>query len=507
MDAHAVSPIFTRMFRISRRLLVAAMTGAFLLLVLYACKHQPAVSGVPDGNYPPEVNRIFLTRCANAGCHNAASYDLADGVRLDTWDHLFDGSAHGAVVIPYDVENSSLLQFINVDHNLGHTAEPTMPYNSTPLSRDEFLTIKNWVAAGAPDKNGNIPFAADPDTRQKIYMTMQGCDIVSVIDAERKVIMRNIKVGKTNAIEAPHFIQVSPDGQYAYTCFLAGNFLQKIDTRTDAIVGETDISAGLSAQWNVLHVSDDGTKVIAADFLNGMFKIINTATMQVVQQISGSGLFNSPHGIAANTSFDTLYVTAQYGNVVYKIYPNSGSYKKISIDGAPLNYNHGARDPHDIKMLPDGSKYFLTCEASDEVRVMDARADTLIHVFDVPTKPQEMAVSRKYPYLFVTCMEAASGQAKVKGAVVVIDYVKMEKVATIYGPFYQPHGITVDDRNGVFYVASANVDTGGVAPHHVSICAGTNGWYSVYDLQTLKPVTDVRYETSVYPYSADARFK
>jgi len=83
----------------------------------------------------------------------------------------------------------------------------------------------------------------------------------------------------------------------------------------------------------------------------------------------------------------------------------------------------------------------------------------------------------------------------------------MEIVKTIYGDFYQPHGITVDDARNHFFISSANVDPTGPAPHHVSTCGGRNGWYTIYDINTLEAVNGIRYETSVYPYSVDARFK
>ncbi len=81
----------------------------------------------------------------------------------------------------------------------------------------------------------------------------------------------------------------------------------------------------------------------------------------------------------------------------------------------------------------------------------------------------------------------------------------MEK--RIYGPFYQIHGIAIDDQNGLIYIASRNLQTSGPAPHHTSVCGGRNGYYSIYDLNTFLPHDSKRYESTVDPYSADVRFK
>jgi hypothetical protein len=56
-------------------------------------------------------------------------------------------------------------------------------------------------------------------------------------------------------------------------------------------------------------------------------------------------------------------------------------------------------------------------------------------------------------------------------------------------------------------VYSRNVNPSGPAPHHSSSCAGRNGYYQVFDLNTLNLKTNKRFETIVDPYSADTRFK
>jgi DNA-binding beta-propeller fold protein YncE len=408
-------------------------------------------------------------------------------------------------VVPFNVENSSLLFFINTDSSLGPTAVPTMPLDRPRLSREEYLAVRDWIARGAPDKNGRIPFATDAGTRQKIYLTQQGCDLVAVIDGEKKVAMRYISVGKTNGVEAPHCLRVSPDGMYAYVSFTAGEYVQKIDTRTDEVVGEAHVGPG---SWNIVYVSPDGRYLLVSDWRgNGALALIETATMQQVRKFAASNTFIFPHGITSNQSFDTFFVTAQYGNVVFRFSPSGGPVKRISIDGGPPVFSQGLRDPHEIIMTPDYSRYFLSCEASNEVRVMDAHADTLIGVLPTGVKPQEFAISRAKPYLFVTCMEDPSPFPKSKGSVYVFNYNTLELVRRLDGKFYQPHGITVDDRNGRVYIASRNATTDGPAPHHPSACGGRNGWYSIFDLNTLEPVDSRRYEVSIEPYSADARFK
>ena len=130
------------------------IAGGLLLTCLYtSCRHEPGITPtpkVPDtatGNFPDAVGKIFLTRCATAGCHNATSYTAAGGLLLDSWEHLFEGGNNGAVIVPYNAENSSLLYYINTFPELGPTATPTMPVNGTPLTREEYLIIREVVFA------------------------------------------------------------------------------------------------------------------------------------------------------------------------------------------------------------------------------------------------------------------------------------------------------------------------------------------------------------------------
>lgn len=477
-----------------------AILATLLLVAGLSCKHDPPETLYYQG-YPEEIGKIFINKCATAGCHNEKSYTGAGNLRMDSWANLFEGSSNGAVIVPYDTLNSSLLYFINRDTNEGIVLEPTMPKDLPPLSKEEYETIRHWIVQGAPDQDGNIPFASNPDTRQKLYVTQQGCDLMGVIDAEKNIIMRYIPIGKSTQIEAPHYVSFDKDGRYAYTCFYAGQYIQKIDVHTDKIIAEANVGVGL---WNVLFLTNDGKKLLVSDLSNsGKVHFVNTDNMQIETTVPS---LKSPHGLAANKTNDTFFVTGQIGNFIYRI-TEKGYKKQISIDGQPIT-DASKRDPHEIKMTPDFSKYFLTCETSNEVRVMDAYGDTLIKTINVGKKPKEIATSTSKPYMYITCMEDdANPNPKALGSVYVINYNTLEIEEVIYGNFAQPHGITVDEQYQRLYIVSTNRSPNGPSPHHASECGGRNGYYQVYDLNTLKPINNRRYEVTPDPYSIDARFK
>lgn len=467
-----------------------------------SCRHEPgaAPGAASDGDYPAAVGDIIVNRCATAGCHNEASYTGAGNLRLDTWEHLFNGSANGAVVVPYSSDYSSLMYFINTDSTLGPVAIPTMPLNHNPLTKEEYLAIKKWIDEGAPDKNGNVAFASEPATRQKVYVVHLGCDMVAVIDAEKNVVMRYIPIGNTDGLEMADYIKVSPDGRYAYACMWFGEEIYKIDTYTDKVVAQIPLNNIL---WSIMAMSPDGEKVALTNADNHQLAIVNTATSGM-QYLPGTSFVN-PNGVAGNKSFDAFYVTSLHGNTLYKY--SNGNTETISIDGKPLTTNTaaGTPDPFEVGMSPDYTKYFVTCHQTREIRVFNTHNDSLIKVIPVGIRPTALTFAKNKPYLFVACSEdVATGIFK--GTVYVINYNTLEVEKVISGDFYQPNSIALNEQGNTFFVFSRNQNYDGPAPHHSGPCSGRNGYYQVYDLNTLEPKNGRRYEILVDPFIAASRF-
>lgn len=470
---------------------------------LWGCRHEPPVQ--PDAttevnNYPEHIKAILTDKCATAGCHNDKSYKAAGGLRLDTWEHLLKGGNNGAVVVPYNSDNSSLLYFVNTNPALGTTAEPTMPYNAAPLSEEEYLTLQSWIDSGAIGKDGRVPFAENKTTRQKIYAVQQGCDLIAVIDAEQQVVMRYITVGINYGTENPNNIIISPDGKYAYVSFWNAKIIQKIDITADSVLATVHMPENFQKS---ISLSSDGSKLIACNWYRHDLLMVDANSMTIEKNLGTklrfiSGFTGNPNG--------GFYGVCQFGNTVYKIAAD-GSYETVSIDSQPAVQETGATtpDPYELCLSPDNSRYFITCTNTSEVRVMDATTDMPIKAIKVGENPQKMAVSTTMPYLFVTCMNDTLAPLEV-GSVYVIDYEQLTVVKKITGKFFQPYGIAADDREGIVYIFSRNEDKNGPPPHHSSPCDGRNGFYQVFDINTLEPYTNKRFEVTVDPYSAATRF-
>jgi len=480
--------------------LIHTVSILFLIVFFFAeCRKDSAV--MKYGDFPTEIGKIITYKCATAGCHNSKSYQGASGLDLTSFASLFRGYNSGSSVIPFRSDFSTFCNFINTYDDLGLKNTPTMPLNGNPLNREEVKLIKDWINNGAPDINGKIMWSDNPK-RKKYYVLNQGCDVVTVFDAATQLPMRYITVGNKPGIpELPHMIRVSPDGQYWYVVFVANNILQKYRTSDDSKIGEVQLAHMLlPQQWNTIAISNDSKRAYCVSFDPGksLLAVVDIENMRLIKPPFNAGNFINAHGVALNKTNDTIYVTCQTGNYIYKmdtslIDPPSS----VVIDGTKFPNNGSSLDPHEIMFSEDGSKYFVTCQKSNQVKVIQTAGDVLLKSIPTGKYPQEIARSNANNKIYVTCPEEPSPNPKAKGAVTVIDMITYQYNNYLVG--YLPHGIAIDEKNGWVIVASRNLDSNGPAPHHTSIC-GRNGFVNYFDIKTMTLLSK-KTEVASDPYS------
>ena len=281
--------------------------------------------------------------------------------------------------------------------------------------------------------------------------------------------------------------------------FVANNILQKYRTSDDSFVSE--ISLGAYQSWNTIVISDDSKRAYCVSWqASSRLAVVDLENMHLLYNVGG-GNFTDAHGIALNKTNDTIYITKQTGNYIYKIDTafNTG-FQEITLDGTTPNQT-SSLDPHEITFSPDGSKYFVTCQTSNQVRVMSTTGDVLLQTINTGQYPLEFAKSISKNKLYVTCQNESGLTTNSKGSVTVIDMTSYQ--ATNYLVGYQPHGITLDEINGLVIVASRNILTNGPTPHHTGIC-GRNGFVNYFDMSTMT-LLNKKTEVASDPYSVAIR--
>ncbi|GAB4451532.1 MAG: hypothetical protein OHK0036_12060 [Bacteroidia bacterium] len=467
--------------------------GITMSLLFYQCRKDKAEPNY--GNYPTEIGKILVTKCTNGACHNPENSAACNDLDLSKWENLFqNGSKNGSPVIPFSSKFSPLCYFINTYPELGNINYPTMPLYANPLSKDEVMKIKQWIDNGAPDLHGNV---FGNNVQRKIYVVNQGCDVITIIDAQTQLPIRMIEVGSNpNVIETPHFINFSPDGKYWYVVFINSPYLEKYDATTDKLIARCNLNGQID--WNRIIITNDGKKGFCVAWTsNGKIISVDLEKMQVINAMYG---LYFPHGTALSKNNDTLYVAAQTGNFFMKIDSALTTHIDIPIDNSTtINYS-SSLDPHDIFVSPDGTKLYFTCQQSNEIREFDLTTNSVTHIIPVGTFPQAMANSSQYNTLYVSCELDNNGTSL--GSIVAINLNDYSTQKVYVG--YQPHGITIDEQNNVLYVPSRNLVGNGIPPHHSSVCNGKNGFITTLKIPSLEILKE-HIELSVDTYFAKVR--
>ena len=464
------------------------------LIFLFSCTYQ-SIDLVDDiSGYPPEVKEILVKKCATAGCHNEISKESAGGISFETWNGMFEGGNSGAVTIPFRPDFSVTMFFVNTDSTRGLSLLPTMPYNSAPLPFSEYSILKDWITKGAPDKNGYVKFSEYP-AGQKLYIANQVADVITVLDVKSNLAIRYIDAGISDSTEYPHMVKCSPDNKYWYVIFFANATLQKFNTSDNSLAGNIGIGVG---SWNSISISSDSKKAYLTE-ASGKIAVVDLEAMSLDQVWTN---FLSPQGTALNKNDDTLYVTSQSGNFIYKIPINSPSaFDTVSIETGAIPNATPSLDPNQITFNNDFSKYYVSCQRSNEIRVLQTSNDSLLAVIHTSKFPTELKISIAHPYLFVSCMSEPNAGISILGRINVINVNTNVVIKSIMSG-HQPHGLAVSDLSNRVYVANRNISHGGPSPHHNSPF-GRNGYLTAIDMATLELIPGFKSEVSVDPYSMD----
>lgn len=475
-----------------------------ILLIIVSCKKD--IGKINYGDYPADVGKIIANNCATSGCHNETSYLSSAGLNLKSWTAMFAGSTNGSPVIPYNSKFSSLCYYINTYAELGIQNVPTMPINKKALSYDEVKLINDWINAGAPDVNGNVMWANNPQ-QKKLYASNQGCDVVTVIDAETQLPIRYISVGNKGSIESPHQIRVSPDGKYWYVNFINNNILQKFRCSDDSYVGDiplTPLAAGTGTDdafyWNTFTISNDGKKAYCVSYQSsGKVSAVDLDARKLLYYVGG---LVSPHGVALNDANTKLYVTAQSGNYITEFDTAFTTYNKISLqNGLPAadNATFGTINLgiHDIIRTQNPNEFAVTCQFTNEFRLINIATNSVTAVAPTGLYPQEILYSSSFNSFFISCQDDSLLFPKSFGVITKVNASNFAVTNVACG--YQPHGIGLDENEKLLYVLSRNIQSTGPLPHHTSVCGGRNGFMNFIDLNSFT-LLNKKYELSVDPY-------
>jgi hypothetical protein len=112
--------------------ITASLVITFAILRIGATKAAPAT----NISYSKDVQPILDSRCGK--CH-MGEY-VSEGLHMDTYESLMEGSDNGLVIIPGNAEDSLLVQKL---------VKGKMPKRGPKLTPVQIQIITDWIDAGA----------------------------------------------------------------------------------------------------------------------------------------------------------------------------------------------------------------------------------------------------------------------------------------------------------------------------------------------------------------------
>lgn len=429
-------------------------------------------------SFSGDIMPIFAKNCNFPGCHN--STDRQAGIDLTSWEStVVSGSSFGAEIVPYNAKWSHLMQHINrVDTNISPFSEPLMPKilrpftEGMPLSRDNIITIMDWINQGAKNDYGEVAFS---NITNKAFITNQASDYVAVVDLNNNHLVRLIDVGGRNnqsqPLDAPHVIVADNQGSSFYVSLIAEGYLEKYDAHTYQLTGRVLI--GSSPAHIVL--TNDGTKGYVSDFTtSGSIKVFDTQTMTVTNSITEIRM-NRPHGLRLSHDGTLLFTATQISEFLYVINTSDNQVENaVQVDPSVPISGTGTNNfyPYQVAVTPDDKYAYVSCRKSNDVRVFDIQKRVFILNISTGLNPLALEISPDGRWCYVPNQASNS--------VSVIDLLTNTVVKTISNVGAQPH--TVDFTADGHYAYVSCESTSGGFVHHPATSGKKPGTTAVIDV-------------------------
>ena len=189
-----------------------------------------------------------------------------------------------------------------------------------------------------------------PTPNEKIYAAVEGEGKISVVDAEKRTVIKTIDLSVTHdggmLTFAPHNIQVAPDGKTVWVTANAGMH----QGHGSLIINRARANGGESAEPDQVIVIDPGT-----DF--------------IIKRLELSPGLHLAH-VALTPDSAIAYVTAQAEGTIYKI--DAKTFEILKKIEAPKD-----SEPHGLRIDPKGQTAYIALLKGRGIGFLDTVFDTL----------------------------------------------------------------------------------------------------------------------------------
>jgi YVTN family beta-propeller protein len=389
--------------------------------------------------YSAHVQALFNKKCIS--CHGTTTAEA--GLKLDTWNNVIKGSNYGEALIPFDADNSLMMELVRKLTNGPHPSEA----GADTLTTVEANFLARWINEGGRNDNNEVPYQ---NSTKRLYVCNQSAAMVSVIDTDAKVVIRNIKLTDLGySTEAkPHDVTVEPDGQYWYVSLIGDGKVVKFD-KDNNFVAEADFdAAGLLA----MHPTKDLLYVGHTLSIQNVPQTVGAITRSTMSLTPIPLPFTRPHAFVADRAGRYVYFASLVNNIFAVIDTDTNP---DEVDN--LTNISGGHTLVQMNISPDDREIYITSQFTEQMLILDSSDPSNITTMDsvhVGQHPWHPKYTPDGNYVYVG--------NNVSNTVSVVNTMTRHADMTIgtgdgSDGLAQPHGLVVSPGGKYVYVTNRNV--------------------------------------------------
>jgi YVTN family beta-propeller protein len=315
-------------------------------------------------SYTNHVQPLLNKYCVS--CHGAQS--PAAGLQLDSWNSLIRGSGDGEALIPFDPDNSLMIEMLT---KLTSGPHPSEAGAKSPDSI-ETAFLKRWIREGSKNDNGNIAYE---NSINRLYVCNQDAGIISVIDTDAKVVIRNIHLSDVGySSPKPHDIAVEPGGEYWYVSLIGDGKVVKFDRNYQMVADVNFPAPGLLA----MHPTKDLLYVghtLSLPNVPQTIGVINRSNM-TLQEISLP--FTRPHALVTDHSGKNIFFSSLVQSTLATIDTDINPSEIANL----FSINGPSRTLVQMNVSPDDREIYISSQLEEQLIVLDSSDPTNIQLID-----------------------------------------------------------------------------------------------------------------------------
>ncbi len=254
------------------------------------------------------------------------------------------------------------------------TRRQPIPYpNLRTLRPDELAFLKRWIEAGARDDDGAVPYA---DAEHVLFACVQGENLVALIDAARRRVIRRVYLddhGIPSAPYGPHHIVFEPDASAWYVSLISAGAVAKLsmdlsmDPSDPAYLLAASPTGGFTTPGMMALDGDAGRLYVGRSTLSsgGTYGlgVFDARTMDFAEEIPLPA-FDIPHALALTSDGRYLLTAPLSGRDALVVDAASGDL----VAQTPLGSAN--RELVHFSLLPDGRTATLTSNSEGTSEVL-----------------------------------------------------------------------------------------------------------------------------------------